>query len=357
MTNLLMLGALAVLSAAWFFRWRRHSRRSAKVSGYIPPNTSFFGKAFHSYVTLAASFITVGPLKVVNPENLPSDKRVLLVANHQFLADASVLRRVSGRHFRALGDVAHFPGFFGLISSWLGVVTFSFKTKEDRAAGELAGVKVLAAKRSRFSIKWNSGLVTVLSLIFAGLCLIAIGHDEAVEAVGWLGAFAFISSRKGGDPCLGIAPQGALMPDNELKPEEFRVGCVRAAKAASAMCKEPVFIVPMAFHYLRDAKDAHWSQSIFNWTRSRFLGLRNPKHWDPIFKLDLETLGEEEKAAVEVERKTKWDAYKRSHVTLYGVVVAVGEPIDVSTLSDCPKEAIETIRLKMVDLLETAKRS
>lgn len=346
---------LAML-AVWFFRWRRHARRSAKESGYIPPNTSFAAQALFALITRIAAFITAGPLNVVG-HRVPKKGRVVLVANHQFLSDASVLRSVAGRHFRALGDAAHFPGFIGLISLWFGVVTFNFKTKEARAAGEQAAVKIVAAKRKFWRIRWNAGFIGVLSLILSGIFLICLGLGEVEGAIASLLAFGFFVSRSGGDPCLGIAPQGALMPDNELKPEEFRAGCVRAAKAAAAASGEPVFIVPLAFHYSQDPKDAHWSQRFFNKTRSLWLGLRNPKHWDPIFKLDLATLDDAQKAEVEAERTRKWEAYKRSHVTLYRVTVAVGEPVDVSTLPDEPKDGIEQIRQKMLVLLGDAKSS
>lgn len=351
---LTVLGVGLAMLAVWFFRWVRHSRRSAKESGYIPPNTSFAARAVFATLTRIVAFVTAGPLNVIG-HSVPKKGRVVLVANHQFLADASVLRSASGRHYRALGDAAHFPGIVGLLCLWLGVVTFNFKTKEARAAGEQAAVKIIAAKRKFWHVRWNAGIIGVLSLILSGIFLICLGMGELEGAILSLLAFGFFVSRRGDEGCLGIAPQGALMPDNELKPEEFRAGCVRAAKAAAAASGEPVFIVPMAFHYSQDPKDAHWSQRLFKKTRSMFLGLRNPKHWDPIFKLDLETLGQSEKAEVEAERMRKWEEYKRSHVTLYRVTVAVGEPVDVSTLPEDPKEGIEAIRLKMLALLNNAK--
>ncbi|MBX9572442.1 MAG: 1-acyl-sn-glycerol-3-phosphate acyltransferase [Candidatus Obscuribacterales bacterium] len=351
---LTVLGVGLAMLAVWFFRWRRHARRSANESGYIPPNTSFAAQAVFATLTRIVAFVTAGPLNVIG-HSVPKKGRIVLVANHQFLSDASVLRSVAGRHFRALGDAAHFPGFLGLICLWLGVVTFNFKTKEARAAGEQAGVKIIAAKRKFWHIRWNAGLIGVLSLVLSGVFLICLGQGETEGAILCLLAFGFFVSRSGGDACLGIAPQGALMPDNVFKPEEFRAGCVRAAKAAAVVSGEPVYIVPMSFHYSQDPRDAHWSQRFFNKTRSMFLGLRNPKHWDPIFKLDLETLGETERAEVEAERTRKWEEYKRSHVTLYRVTVAVGEPVDVSTLPEDPKEGIEQIRQKMLGLLEEAK--
>lgn len=353
MAYVLLPSAMLLMLALWFLRWRVHAKRAATSSGYVPPNTSYAAQSIFALLTRAAAFITAGPLKVIGGENIPKKGRIVLVANHQYLSDASVMRAVSGRHYRALGDAAHFPGFFGMVCAWFGIVTFTFKSKEARAAGEQAAVKIVAAKRP--FIRWNKGIIGVLSLLSSGFCLISLGGGETLSALCWLLAFSFFVSRQVGEPCLAIAPQGALMPDNVLKPEEFRAGCVRAAKAASAACGETVHIVPIALHYSQDPKDAHWSEVLFHKMRSMFPGIRNPKHWDPIFKLDLESLDEAQRSAVEAERQRKWEEYKHSQVTLYKVTAIVGEPIDVSTLPEEPKAAIEQIRLTMVRLLEKAK--
>ena len=346
------LGVLAVL-AAWYAFWQYHSSK-LQTSGHVAPETSLFAKLFWTGACKLTAFLTIGPVKVVGKENSPRHGRVVYVANHQVPADFAMLAAGSRRHYRALGDAAQFTGFFGVLAAWVGIISVTFKTKEDRAAGEAAAVRVLSAPRSGWRIKYCEGLFAV------GLMLVMALYCHLTSDLLFTGVFAALAVwmllMPGGDASLAVAPQGALMPDNVLKREEFRAGCVRIARAAAEATGEPVHMVPMGIRFKRDPKDAHWTHRFLKGTRSLFLGLRNPRHWDPLFKLNLDELDATRRAEVEAHRKSALAAYYSSHITIYGGVVVVGKPIDVSTLPEDPMEAIEQVRLAIAALCDECEK-
>lgn len=348
----LLTGALVAL-AAWFFFWQYHAGK-LQTSGHTPPETSWFAKLVYFGVGRLVTLLTVGPIKVIGKENVPGHGRLLLVANHQFPCDFALVLRGAGRHFRAMGDAAQFRGLFGVFAAWFGNFSVTFKTKEERAAGEAASVRVLATKYS--GLRVPGWLALALAVLATCASLLAVLYGHAYLAAALAVAVCLVGSLKGGEPTLTIAPQGALMPENLLKKEEFRAGCIRMARAAADQTGEPVFIVPMALHYKRDAKDAHWTQRIFSRTRRLYQGMRNPRYFDPLFKLKLDELPEHERLIVEEKCCASLHAYRHSQVTLYGAVIVVGEPIDPHTLAADPVDAIEQIRLKMLAMLEQAKQ-
>lgn len=342
----LVLAALGVLN--WYKFWMNEA---GKPSGYLPPATSWFAKFMFLVGCKVVAFLTVGPVKVIG--KAPASGRVVFLANHQVPSDFAMLRLGAGRHYRALGSKAQFPGFIGALAAWAGVFTVTYATKEERAAAEAACVQSLARKRQATDL--SAPLVLALLAVLASVFLFLVLHGAYLASLSALVLTALLGASKGGDPVLGIAPQGALMPDNVLKAEEFRAGGVRIARAVAEQCREPVLVVPVAIHYKRDPKDRHWTHRFLKKTRSLFLGMRNPKWFDPLFKTELADYPEACRKAVEALRAAKMAAYKRSHVTSYGGVVLVGEAIDASTLPADPKEAIELVRLIIADMLEKAR--
>lgn len=348
------LGLAALCIAAlcrWYFLWRAEARQ-LQSSGYVPPATSWIAKLFYAGISHLVAFLTVGPVTVVGKKNNLTSGRVVYVGNHQVPADFAVLYKAVGRHYRALGDAAQFPGFKGLLAAWLGVISVTYQSKEARAAGEAASVKVMAGSPPgpRF---WTMVFLQVLML---GFVLLSLSFGHSLPALLAVALSFLLASSAGGEPALTIAPQGALMPDNELRKEEFRAGAVRIARAAADRCGEPVHIVPVAIYYKRDPKDAHWSHRYLKRTRSLFLGMRNPKHWDPLFKIDLDSLSAGKRSEVEKQRAEKLAAYKNSHFTIYGAVAVVGEPINPIQLPQDPCAAIEMVRVEIAHLLEMAKK-
>lgn len=352
MTLTLCLGVAAVL-ALWYHHWCGEALKF-RTSGYLPAETSWFGKVAFWLLCRLVNFFTVGPIEVIGRENLPASGRVLIVGNHQVQSDFAMVRQAFGRHTRALGAAAQFPGFMGLLASWLGIIPLTYASKEERAAAEQACVKYLGCRL----VHTRVGLSLELTLVFLLGLGLAVGvlSNQVWLSLLLLWLVCLVATFKGGEPALMIAPQGALMPDNVLKKEEFRAGAVRIARAAAAVSGEPVFIVPMGLRYKRDPKDAHWTHRFLGRTRSMFLGKRNPLHWNPLFKLDLNELPAAHRGEIERERQAALDEYRHSQVTSYGGVVVIGDPISADCLPADPADAIEQIRLIIAGLLAEAEK-
>ena len=307
MINYLLLSLaviLAVRFALWYRLWKSHAAKFVN-SGYTPPKPGFFAALFFAGICRLVTFLTVGNVKVIRSANIPKSGRAIFAANHQIPCDFAMLRRGSGRHVRMLTASTELTGNMGLMGAWFGSISVAFGGKGDGAAAEAA-------------------------------CVNAVAEPNGA---------------------LGIFPQGALLPDNILKKDEFRPGCVRMAKNASALAGDDVDIVPVAIHYKRDAASADWTHRILRKYRSMFPGTRNPRHWNPIFKLDVEALPADEKEKVLAEQKEAMRVYKKTRATNYGGVVVVGDPIKASSLPEDPLAAIEVVRLKIAELLEIAQRS
>ena len=293
-------GALLV---GWYKHWKAEARKFAQ-SGHTPPPTGWAGKLFFNLSTRLLCFLTVGRITVVNRHKSPKRGRVIFAANHQLPCDFAMLRHGANRHFRMLTAADQLTGLIGLLGAWMGVISVAFKQKSDGAAAENG-------------------------------CIKAVAEDEG---------------------SLGIFPEGALLPDNPNLSENFRPGAVRIARAAALASGSPVHIVPIAIFYNHDRKRADWTHRLFGRFRSTFLGTRNPRHWDPIFKESLEGKSESEVAQIEAIREAKLRGYRQSRVTNYGGVVVVGDAIDIRDLPEDPIEAINKIRDAVAALLVEAKK-
>lgn len=291
------------LLVGWFKYWQAHARKFAQ-SGYTPPPTGWAGKLTFKLVTRLLTFLTVGRVTVVNRYKSPLRGRVIFAANHQLPCDFAMLRHGANRHFRMLTAADQLTGAVGLLGAFMGVISVAFKQKSDGVAAETA-------------------------------CVNAVAEDEG---------------------SLGIFPEGALLPDNPNLSENFRPGAVRIARAAALASGSPVHIVPIAIFYKHDRKQADWTHRFFKRTRSMFLGTRNPRNFDPIFKESLEGKTDVERAQIEAIREAKLRGYRQSRVTNYGGVVVVGEAIDIRDLPEDPIEAINKIRDAVAGLLEEAKK-
>ncbi len=353
MTSLLIwLGGSLLAVAVWLLYWFPHARKF-QTSGYEPPATSWFGQSVFYAIGWLVGILTVGPIKVVTKENSPKSGRVIYVANHQVPSDFALVRRATGRHYRALGAASQFPGFLGLLAAFVGIVSVTYNCKEEKAAAEAAGAKLMAEplKGASISSSLLLGLLAVLSTAF----IASVWNDCSIGALLSAIAACLLLGLRCNDGALAVAPQGALMPDNVLKKCEFRPGVIRIGRAAAAASGDSVKMVPMAIYYKRDPKDAHWSHCLFAKTRSMFPALRNPRYWDAAFRVNIDELPPSEREALELERKQKLKAYRTTKLTCYGGVIVVGKPIDVDSLPQDPLEAIEEIRLQIAALYEEAK--
>lgn len=174
MTLGLISGAALIMVAVWYRYWLNHARKFT-ISGYTAPDTSWFGRFVYWGVCRLATFLTVGPVKVIGGKNSPRSGRVVIVGNHQVQSDFAVARRAFGRHSRSLGASAQFQGFAAFLAAWLGVIPVTYETKEERAQGECACAKYLGSHAR--GIRFNFGTALALSLVFGGSLL----------AFAWLG--------------------------------------------------------------------------------------------------------------------------------------------------------------------------
>lgn len=352
MTSLLVIAALAALLTGWFFYWKSHADKFEQ-SGYTPPATAWYAEFLFNFFAGFVTTLTVGKVKVIGREKSPKNGRAVFISNHQFPCDFAMLRRGSGRHFRMLTSADEMAGPIGAFAAAGGIISVNFKNKSDGAAAEQACIKAVAAKHFRI----GEALAAVVWGVSIGVLIAAY---YGAFAAWWIPALAaaaglVVLALPGSDYGIGIFPQGGLLPDDPELKENFRPGAVRIARAAAALSGEPVYIVPMGINYNREPAKADWTHRFLSRYRSSFLGIRNPGYWHPLFRKDISGLPEAEREAIEAERKAIKQAQRKSHVTIYGGTVVVGDPIDVNTLPEDPIEASAVLRSVVAKLLAEAK--
>src|SRR5262245_41237245 len=122
----LIISLLFILIAGgmlrWYTYWKPHGENFVN-SGYVPPDTSMFGKFWFNMAARFLVFMTVGRVKVIRRVPLPAaDENVIFASNHQLPPDFAMLRIGAGRHFRMLTSSDELKGFFGILSAFLGVI-------------------------------------------------------------------------------------------------------------------------------------------------------------------------------------------------------------------------------------------
>lgn len=352
MTMLIASGAALASVIIWYLFWNTHANQFQR-SGYVPPASSWFGEFGMAAFAYLLTFLTVGSVKVIGKKNARTNGRVLFAANHQLPCDFAMLRRGSGRHFRMLTASDQLGGFFGLLSAAGGVISIAFKDKaRDGAAAQEGCVKALSHKGFRIPFRLALALWAVALVGFVGS--IKLGTETG--AIASLLFALFVLGCPGGKPAIGIFPQGSLLPDDPELKEIFRPGAIKMARETALATGECVQIVPIAIYYRKDSAHADWTHKYLKGLRSIFIGIRNPKAWNPLFKLNLDELPESERESVLAQRKATLRAYAGSKTTNYGGVVAVGLPIDVATLPADPIAAISVIKGKIAELLHEAKK-
>ncbi|MBX9695595.1 MAG: hypothetical protein K2Z81_24640, partial [Cyanobacteria bacterium] len=109
------LAVLVVAALArWYSYWSYHAKKFQQ-SGYMAPKTTWAGKTFFNLSTRLLTFLTVGPVKVINRQKSPMRGRRIYIGNHQLPCDFAMLRRGAGCHFRTLTSAKELKGFFGVL--------------------------------------------------------------------------------------------------------------------------------------------------------------------------------------------------------------------------------------------------
>jgi len=264
--------------------------KKLQQTGYMPPPSSRFARWFYKRACSAFCWLFVGPVKVIGAENARFDGRGLLLPNHQFAMDFAVVGHSTPYSYRQVAKAKELAGLLrGTLAAWIGTV----------------GVQVEGGK----------------------------AQDGASNTVIETGKNILLKSH---GARLLLFPQGMLVFDNVLRPNEFRTGATRISAATLAeIGDQPFSIQPMAVHYKRDPKDATRLTRIIHG-----LGLKGFRRWS-----DYELIKNEDGS------KTK----KPRVYTTYGATVVIGKPIPVSSLPRDPRQAIEAVRVVIQGLLDQAQ--
>lgn len=280
--NYMSILLTALTAAGCWFVWRvlfwfREGRRM-RTPGYLPPPPSWLGKMVYVWAANFAHWLAIGPYKVIGKENVPQNGRILILPNHQHGLDFAAVRKAlpfAYRQIGALKEVTRVPGLAAL-SAWVG--TFSVPVVGGKSTG-------------------GSGAANL-----------------AIEAVAKV-----LSSKASSDARQLVFPQGKLVFDNVLRPEDYRTGATRALKMAADMIGsgDELAVLPMAIHYVSTREQISFARKGVDWLwRKFFSGYGSgPK---------------------------------------YGTVVAVGKPIPYNSLPKDPRQAIEMIRQRTQELLDIA---
>ncbi len=281
-TTLIWSGVgLVLLILLWrAIYWYRQSRKLGK-DGYLPPHPTFVGQWTLRAVSKLFSRLYVGPIQVLGGKNACFDGRLEILPNHQFPLDFMVVGKVLPFGFRHLGSYAEMRNpLRGSLAAFAGF--FAVNTEGGKATGEGGGEAVVDA-----------------------MARVLVQHPQTR---------------------LLMFPQGKLVKDNILRPQDFRTGGVRAMKKA---CEEygldpnKVAYLPMAIHYLRNSRHATWLHRLMN-----MIGWKNFRS----FK------------------------YAGDRSTNFGAIVAIGKPMTLASLPDDVREATEKIRVEIDQLLSQAKQ-
>lgn len=276
----IVITAFSVL--ALVLAWRVHYwyKQSQKLQqdGYLPPHPTFFGQWALRAISKLACRVFIGPVKVIDRKNARFDGRLNILPNHQFPLDFMVVGKSLPFGWRHLGTASEMSGpIRGTLAAFAGF--FAVHTEGGKATG---------------------------------------GGEAAVDAL----ARVLAQDKR---TRLLMFPQGKLVKDNVLRPEDFRTGAIRAMnRACDEYGVEPnrIAVLPLAIHYLRDRRNATWMHRAM---QSLWKGFRTFK-------------------------------YGGEKTTNYGAVVVVGKPIVLSSLPEDAREATETIRQEMDQLLARAKQ-
>jgi len=218
----MVTSAIVIVLLAWFgwrLRYWYGEGRKLAQSGYMPPPSTKFARLFLKGFCKVFTFLTVGPVKVIDAGNGQFTGRGLVLPNHQLAPDFAVIGSSLPFSFRQIAKYKEIQNpVLSTAAAWIGVV----------------GVQVENGKT----------------------------QDNAGKAIVDAGAKILVSSK--GSRML-LFPQGKLVWDNVLRTEEYRTGATRImAQAASLIDGQPLYALPIAIHYLRDPRHKTWLHKLVN---------------------------------------------------------------------------------------------
>jgi 1-acyl-sn-glycerol-3-phosphate acyltransferase len=271
MTILIAVAAVALAVAIGFrIRFWVNEGPKLQISGYLPPKPSWFAIKVYRGLCRLVGRLFIGPIKVIGRKNGNYDGRLLIASNHQYQFDFAMIAKATSCGMHYMTVTSELRGLRGVMGAWTGAFGVDPTVPGGADAAVQASVKILV---------------------------------------------------RDNDSRLLLFPQGKLVKDNVLRPEDFKTGAVRIVKAAAEKIDgQPLAILPMGVVYKRDPKQATLFHRLL-----RSVGLKGFRR-----------------------------AFGYSN---YGGTVVVGKPIPVSSLPADPKEATELLRVTIQALVDEAARN
>lgn len=185
--------------------WRPHVVL-VRAGGYIPPAPYFLTELLMRFVCVLLGFFEVGPIRIVGSHRLPSGGPMIIAPFHVDAGDASIVSALLGmRSMYYMIRTTEVQGIRGWVCAMTGAIAVDEENQEGRTKAFKAAVTAL--------------------------------------------------SGGGGNACLVIFPQGQLVPDEEIRREDFKSGTMLIAKLAARKRKEPIWLVPVGLHYKTEARE------------------------------------------------------------------------------------------------------
>lgn len=215
----------AQLIKSRFDYWAPHVVK-VQQGGYVPPAPYFLTALFMRFLCIILGFLEVGPIKILGKHRLPQKGPTIIAPFHIDAGDGSIVSALLGvKPMYYMIRTTEVEGVRG----WLGTLTGAIAVDEESQEGRSKAFK------------------------------------------------AAISALTNGGPnvCMVIFPQGQLVPDQEVRREDFKSGTMAIAKLAARKRKEPIWIVPIGMHYRKDKSQSTLFQKLiqgigFKYFRNHF---------------------------------------------------------------------------------------
>lgn len=184
-----------------------------REGGYIPPTPQYLHGLLMRFVCILLGFLEVGPIRIIGRHRMPDKGPMIIAPFHIDAGDASIVSALLGvRSMYYLIRTTEVVGLRGWVAAMTGAIAVDEESQEGRTRAFKATVSAL--------------------------------------------------SNGGPNVCMVIFPQGMLVPDEEIRREDFKSGTMLIAKMAARKRKEPIWIVPIGVHYRTDPKEATLFQRI-----------------------------------------------------------------------------------------------
>lgn len=269
-STLLILFALSAAVVVWRISfWYRQGFKLQTVGGYIPPEASKIEKLIWYWTCRGISRLAFGPVKIIGRENAWFNGRLVILPNHQHGLDFLVVRMAMPYSYRAIGAAKEMKSWRSGPAAFIGATA----------------VPVMGGKAT-------------------GNAQIVLEHTADVVSLSRYGK-------------VMLFPQGKLVWDNILRPEEFRTGAVRMMGMVDERTEHaPLAALPVAVHL---------------WTRGELTLTRRCVHW-------------------------LWRRYFSDYNSSpkFGATVVIGKPIPFESLPKEARPATEQIRQVIQALLDEA---